>query len=207
MIDSYTALQSAIAAWLVRDDPDTVTRIPEFIQLAEADLRAQATTRQVRSGSLQLAGGITALPADVGTLLGVTVMSGIMAPMPLSVRTFEQVMGLRLQMGNVPGQPIAYAVEDTDLILGPVPDTTYDAAIRYEERLDLAASGTNWLLREQPNAYLYGALKQAAPFLSDDSRVGMWDGLYQQALVALRRGKDRNEYSGPLVTRVATQLG
>lgn len=208
MITTYTALISAISAWLVRDDPDTVNRIPEFIQLAEADLRALAETRKVVSGALQLTGATVTLPDDVGTLLGVTITSGVASPLSLRVQTWDQVMALRMAAGaTTTGTPTVYCVEDDDLILAVPPDQLYDSTIRYIERLDLATDGTNWLLTEQPNAYLYGALLHAAPFLSDDSRVAMWDGLYQKALRALRVGKDRAEFSGPLVAKVATQLG
>lgn len=207
MISSYADLLSAVAAWLVRDDPDTVNRIPEFVQLAEADLRALAETRRIESGSLQLTSGLVTLPADVGTLLGVTVVSGVTQPLPLQVKTFEQVMLYRLQVGNIAAVPAVYAVEDDDLVLGPVPDQVYDASIRYIERLDLATQGTNWLLAEQPNAYLYGALIHSAPFLSDEGRLPTWKQLYADALRALRVAKDRGEFSGPLVSTVKTRLG
>ena len=57
-----------------------------------------------------------------------------------------------------------------------------------------------------PDIYLYGALLQSAPFLKDDARVPIWDGLYQRAIEALNLESDRAEISGAtLIARTLVQ--
>lgn len=45
----------------------------------------------------------------------------------------------------------------------------------------------NWLLLEHPDAYLYGSLLEAAPYLKDDPRVQLWGSLFQSTLAEIRR--------------------
>ncbi|MBB3226995.1 hypothetical protein FHW69_001596 [Luteibacter sp. Sphag1AF] len=45
MINDYSTLQAAVAAWLSR--ADLAARIPDFIQLAEARISAEIRVRQM----------------------------------------------------------------------------------------------------------------------------------------------------------------
>jgi hypothetical protein len=66
----------------------------------------------------------------------------------------------------------------------PAPDTGYTAELTYIGTLPkLSDSNTsNWILARHPDVYLYGALMQAAPYLRDDERVGLWSSMYTQAI-------------------------
>jgi hypothetical protein len=44
------------------------------------------------------------------------------------------------------------------------------------------SNASNWILARHPDVYLYGSLLQAAPYLRDDERVGLWAPLYAQAI-------------------------
>ena len=44
----------------------------------------------------------------------------------------------------------------------------------------------NFLLRSNPDIYLYGALKHASIYLMEDERVGLFSGLFEKALEELR---------------------
>ena len=55
---------------------------------------------------------------------------------------------------------------------------------------------TNWLLTSAPDAYLYGALLQAAPYLSDDNRIGVWGSLYENAITELNADSDKAKHGG-----------
>jgi hypothetical protein len=89
----------------------------------------------------------------------------------------------------------------------PTPDAAYTAEIVYFANLNkLSASvATNFLLTSSPDAYLYGALLQAAPYLQDDARIQVWATLYERALNDLQVADDRGSTTGgKLITRAKT---
>jgi hypothetical protein len=60
--------------------------------------------------------------------------------------------------------------------------------IYYQDIPKLSASQTtNWLLGDAPDAYLYGSLMQAAPYLGEDERVAIWSSLYAKAVADINR--------------------
>lgn len=58
---------------------------------------------------------------------------------------------------------------------------------RFKSVTSLSDSNTtNWLLTAHPDAYLYGALLEAAPYLLDDSRLAMWATALEKVLGEIR---------------------
>jgi hypothetical protein len=57
---------------------------------------------------------------------------------------------------------------------------------------------SNWILRDHPDAYLYGALLQAAPFLRDDERIAVWGGLFERAIDGINKHEFRRQSGGNL---------
>jgi hypothetical protein len=60
-----------------------------------------------------------------------------------------------------------------------------------------AANQTNWTTDFAPNAILHGALLQATPFLKNDERIAVWQGIYDRDVMILeaqdvKRIIDRN---------------
>jgi len=47
----------------------------------------------------------------------------------------------------------------------------------------------NWLTEYAPDVLLYASLLEATPFLKNDERVQMWQGMYDRAAQALN-GED-----------------
>jgi hypothetical protein len=58
------------------------------------------------------------------------------------------------------------------------------------------ATPTNWLLTHHPDAYLYGSLIHAAPYLGDDQRASVWASLHQSALDAIDRESSTAKFGG-----------
>ena len=56
----------------------------------------------------------------------------------------------------------------------------------------------NWLLREHPDVYLYGALLQAAPFLRDDERIPVWRSFFIDAINSINQREIRRQIGGVL---------
>jgi hypothetical protein len=193
---SYTDLQASIRSWLNRDE--LTSEIPDFIVLCEAKLRRRLRAKQVRVRSSILLGptGEYILPAGVKEVSSLY-LNGADLKGELRLTTPERVNLIRAQWGPS-GIPTVFAVVDGTLLLGPVPDTSYDAEIIWDAEITpLSASApTNWLLTDYPDIYLYGSLMHSAPFLRDDERLTEWEGLLNTALDELEKARDSAEYGG-----------
>jgi len=105
------------------------------------------------------------------------------------------------------GKPRFFTVVGGQFRLAPVPDTNYATELVYYAKLSKLSSSvaTNFILDSSPDAYLYGSLLQAAPYLQDDNRIPVWAGLYERALTDLQVADDRASTSGgALLTRART---
>ena len=73
----------------------------------------------------------------------------------------------------------------------PTPDQAYEGTLTFYGKPDALGSGspavtTNWILDEAPDAYLYGTLLQAAPYLRDNDQAAIWADGFAAALADLR---------------------
>jgi hypothetical protein len=50
---------------------------------------------------------------------------------------------------------------------------------------------TNWVLSRYPDLYLYGSLLHSAPYLKDDERIALWDGIYKTVMADIEVEADR----------------
>lgn len=91
---------------------------------------------------------------------------------------------------NDTGDPelYSYLPATSKFLIRPTPDDSYTAYMRYWAfSADLSADeDTHWLLTNFWEVVLYGALKEAAPYLRDDNRIILWTGLYKEAIKELR---------------------
>jgi hypothetical protein len=55
---------------------------------------------------------------------------------------------------------------------------------------------TNWVLTYSPDAYLYGSLAAAAPYLGEDQRTAVWASLYKNAIDGINMEDDKAKASG-----------
>ena len=55
---------------------------------------------------------------------------------------------------------------------------------------------TEQMLTNSPDLYLYGALREAEPFLMNDARVQLWEAGYQQAVSDLQEQDNKDRHSG-----------
>ena len=55
---------------------------------------------------------------------------------------------------------------------------------------------TEQMLTDNPDAYLYGALLEAEPFLMNDQRVQLWATAFQESLRALQEQDNKDRHSG-----------
>jgi len=192
---TYAELQSAMADFLNRDDLTAV--IPTFIRLAESRIdRDLRHYRQEKRSTAQLDTQYSAVPSDYMSPIRLQILDGSTNPVePIST---AQMLQLRADNYNQTGKPTHYALTAGGLELYPTPDVVYNASLVYYARVAAlsGANTTNWLLTEAPDAYLYGSLVHSAPYLKDDAKVAVWDGLYKAAMDNLNATSDDAKYGG-----------
>lgn len=195
MIADYAELQSAIADFLIRDD--LTAAIPTFIRLCEARIDRELTHwRQERRSTAQLDAQYSTIPIDFLRPIRLQLLdtyTGEIAPISTA-----QMLQMRQDRNDRVGRPEYYALTGGSLELFPTPDATYDASLVYYGRVPALSdtNTTNWLLTEAPDVYLYGSLLHTAPYLKDDARIGLWEGLFGQGLETLNTSSSNAKYGG-----------
>jgi hypothetical protein len=196
-------LLTAVANWLDRDDLED--RIPEFIALAEATIRRRLRSRfDVARSTLTLPSGevATSLPDACRSLISIAYDDEGTGYAPdIRVASLERVEQHRVAYGAT-GVPKFVAIVDRELVFSPTADADYTVIIAYEALLQplTVDNPTNDLLTEAPDVYLYGTLAETAAYLADDSRLPLWTGRLEKALLELEVEKEYAEFSANTLT-------
>lgn len=192
---SYSDLQTTIAGYLARTD--LTTQIPDFIRLAETRLRRDLRIRQMLKSvttATVAADSTVELPSDFIEVRDFVVVGNPVQPLNYfspsafnrNTRTWEI------------GKPNSYTVLANDFQLSPVPDAVYTVQLFYfAAPTFLSDSNTsNVFLANTPDALLYGALLEAAPYLMDDARINTWGTMFDRAMASITRSDEQGQYSG-----------
>lgn len=169
-ITTYSELQDAIANWL--DDSTLTTRIPEFIELAEAEFG-----RILRVPEMESTGTLTSVAGTQTVDLPVGFRDTSAVWLSSSYNTMLNRMPLGVLQNTyadqASGRPAAYAIADEKLWFGPIPDSDYTISLIYRVAVPaLSDSNTsNWLLDAHPDVYLYASLLQAELYGWNDGRL------------------------------------
>ena len=183
-ITDYSTLKSALSTWLHRSD--LTAQIPDFIALAEARLSADLDARPMEAQATltATAGSSTvALPSDMLEMRRLMVNGN-----PSETLTYATPDAIAEDYPvALSSRPAVFAVIGQNLQLAPVPDADYTLELTYRKRIPALSdtAPTNWLLTNWPNAYLYGALCAAQPYLVNDQRLATFESLYQQAVAGI----------------------
>ena len=192
---SYSDLQTTIAGYLARSD--LTTQIPDFIRLAETRLRRDLRIRQMlKSVTTQTvaADSTVELPSDFLEVRDFVVVGNPVVPLDYySPSAFN-----RNTRSWESGKPKDYTVLATDFQLAPIPDSNYTVKMFYfAAPTFLSDSNTsNAFLANTPDALLYGALLEAAPYLMDDARINTWGTMFDRAMASITRSDEQGQYSG-----------
>tara|TARA_R110002020_G_scaffold414378_1_gene623867 strand:- start:56 stop:688 length:633 start_codon:yes stop_codon:yes gene_type:complete len=208
-ITTYAQLQTATANWL--DRTDLTARIPEFIELAEANFNRviRQPDMVTKNDSFSISGRYTTLPTD--TLEIVRIVVDLTPVIVLEYLTPEEISERRISM-SATGKPYYFTViggSSNQLEVVPSPDATYTSSIVYYTRIPALTDSatTNWLLTAHPDIYLFGTLVEAEPYLKNDERMPMWTSRLDKALMALRLQGERELHTGSSLRMRARVLG
>lgn len=190
-ITNYTELQTAVGNWLGRGDLSS--RIPEFIALAEADIRRDLRDKKV-VGPLTLTAGTAskALGATVKELESLRYNTSSLQ-WPLREKSPAGLAEIR-RTGS--GIPQAYSVVNGTVYFDINPADAYVLEMTYLEALTPLSGGApaNNTLTNSPDIYLYGALRHAAPYLEHDERIATWKTMYEEAVMKENIYRERQEF-------------
>lgn len=180
-ITDYASLQASVATWLHRADLTAI--IPDFIALAEAKMASDIDARPMDiSVTLACTAGnpLVALPSDMLEMRRLLLATD--PSIVLKYATPDQIASdYPLSLAS---RPSVFAVLGANLQLAPIPDSDYTLNLDYKQRIPAlsVSNTTNWLLTAFPNAYLYGALCAAQPYIINDERLPMFQALYREAV-------------------------
>lgn len=203
-LDNYSDLQTAIGNWLNRGD--LAGAIPDFITIAESQMlkrfkKALTEGKMLprpmvaNNAAFNIAENTeyASLPADFIGALSFSIDQQIINGStqgavqldyisPMNLVYLKQKRGVTAS-NDTPG---VYTIIGAQFQFLPIPDLSYAGNLRYWSNGAFPLSGqnpgTNWILQNHPEAYLYGALTAAAPYLMDDARVSVWGNLFTTAL-------------------------
>ena len=107
-----------------------------------------------------------------------------------------------------PGVPQYFSVFGNELELFPTPGAITTIEMIYRANLpSLNANTTNWLLALAPDAYLYGALLEASPYIKNDGRIQVWGAAVASALSDLNSlGNNSAFNAGPMQVRTTQKV-
>lgn len=200
-ISTYAELQTAVANWL--DRSDLTDRIPEFITLAEAEFNRRLRTIDMleRDTAFTIDSITETLPED---FLGVKdfYFNDALTVIKLQELSPDRMSHER-QRWSSSAIPIYYAVIGGNFEFLPTPNDTYTGTLLYYKRIAALSNTntTNWLLSAHPDLYLFGALREAEPYVHNDERVPLWHSRYESAMNQLMQQDARASRGGSPTTR------
>jgi hypothetical protein len=194
--DTYEKLIELVANYLGRNDMNE--RIPDFIHLTEVDLsrglnlREQETSKE---GTFSADQDYIEMPEDLQVPRNLRIdTSPIRQVAIVSMDKFSSIK----QAYNQVLDPMAATLVGDRLMLTPTPGKADPYTLFYLGRLlPLSSSNTtNRILKDAPDALLYGALLHSAPYIGDDERTTLWGTMYTAFKEDYKRMEWRSRTAG-----------
>lgn len=167
------------------DTPEFAAKIPGWVRLAEAYLSRRLRSHEaVRVRNFTLDGERESLPDLYQSMVAFRLTE---TPRKLVYVSPDQMDDAFDAGAKQAGVPAYYTIIGDDIYVSPRPDGAYQARMIYRERLEPLSSDSdsNWLLEQHPDLYLYASALQAAPYLKDDDRLGMWQAIVNDTIDAI----------------------
>jgi len=194
-MSDYTTMITDIISWTDHNEITTAVA-SSLIRYAEKRVYRHARVRSMEATlSVTISSGAAALPADFIALKSVRVAGS--PDRPLRIIDDEQLLRLYPTRSSE-AKPQFTAVEGSNLIFGPYPDSTYTVKGMYYKRLT-ALSGSNTsndFTQDFSDALFFASLAEAEPFLKNDPRVPLWESKAQRALNEINKEYMTGKFAG-----------
>lgn len=171
-ITTYAELQTAVGNWLHRSDLTSI--IPDLIVLGEKRLFRTVRDRTMETAlSGTISSGVLAVPSDY-----LSIKTAYISASPSKVLQRATVSQVYEKYPNraATGKPSMIAREGSNFIFGPYPDSGYTIGGIYYAKPTSIVTSANAFFLANPDLYLFAALCEAAPYLKNDARIGIWEG-------------------------------
>lgn len=194
-IETYDGLKDYITAYLELSE-ESQGNIPTAIRMAEYRFNRVLTTPDHEvTGSITTVAGAdsVALPAGFRQLRDAWVESD-----PVQRLSLLSPSVVRRSYVGQSGVPLAAAVMNGAMLLGPVPDAVYTVGLTYLAKLAYLSDGnpSNWLLADHADVYVLGTLLHCEGFEANDSRIPGIKSLLDEALAEINAQGNRYRYAG-----------
>jgi hypothetical protein len=194
-ISTYAELLTALENHLDRSDLDD--RLPEFVVIGEARIGREVKAKQMEQRvSTTPTDKYVSVPADFVSIRGVRIEGTLIGWMDyVSPDLFFQTFA-----SSNTGTSNKYTIFGDELIFPTTP--TGDVELWYYKKLTALATTTNTLFTVNPDLYLYAALTASAPYLLNDKRIPVWEGLYRQAKDSVNAAHEAGRFPAGLRMQV-----
>lgn len=198
-ISNYTELVAAIKSWAVRSDTAFDAQVGNFIALAEDRLyhgspdegSEPLRVREIETdATLTFTTSGAAVPSDYLSMRALTRPSSTYPLAYLPPHDFD----VQTSIESSGGVPQYYTVKGSTVELAPA--WAGDLDILYYQRLPALTSGTNDILTNYPNVYLFGALIEAFEWIESDARQAKMTRRYNGAVNAANLTTIKGQHSG-----------
>lgn len=194
VITDYATLKTAVADYLARSD--LTSFVPNFIETGEERIYQDVRDRNMETTfSSAIASGVVAVPA--GFIEWKHVYADGTPVRQLDMRDPGWIIR-EYPTRSSDGKPGFIAIDGTNFIFGPYPDSTYTIKGTYYKRLDSLsdANTTNWLTDTYPSLILSAAMADACAFIMDEQGKMYWEAKYNQHVSNINRQNRRTNYRG-----------
>lgn len=201
---TYNTLLDDMRAYLERGatfatDPTVYDQLPRLINLAERrlgrELKIQGTVMAV-TGTLTAGTAVYPKPNRWRETVSMNCSTTVGGNTRREVypRSYEYCRAYWPDDSQT-GNPRFYADYDySNWLIVPTPSAALSFEVLFYEQppyLD-DTTQTNWWTEYSPNALLYAALLEAAPFLKNAEAIQIWEGFYNRAIASLN-GEDMRQ--------------
>lgn len=209
-ISTRAELRTAVTNWLITSyDTD---RIDEWIALGEAEVNrlliAKGGIRDMETSadlSLTASTRTVALPTRFRSARRVYLDTS-----PITKLKFIDPLDYwEKYISSETSKPLNFSFEGDDMLVGPIPDTSYTAKMLYFQGFAPLSDSvsTNDLLTNHPDIYLAATLKWGWTFKAVTEPPGTtWDALMQNSIEQLVLSNRRDRYSGDVLV-MRTDVG
>lgn len=202
---TYAELQACLLAWL--DDNDANVNPAECIGLAERRLTRLLNTPDMEAITTLDAGTAAIdLPADFWAVRFCTLNA---SPPAVLEPTSPAMLHMAFPSGRT-GQPQAYAISGSSLLIGPAPNVSYTITLGYKQSIPSLSGDNpdNWLLTKHPDLYVAASLAMAEFRGWNDSRLPMLKAWYDELIDEANAAGQRTRYAaGPIRMRALVAEG
>jgi hypothetical protein len=172
----YATLNQTIIDYTENNEQSFVEHVPVFIRLAEQRVYHEVKLpqfRQHRAWRLRAGTPVQDLPVDFLAANSLLLEDGVGSLYYLDLKEPEYAM-LAFGPNNV-GTPRVYALRrDKELIVAPIPDSSYAVVLDYfyyPESITTVTSGHTWLGDNFETVLLYGSLMEAYTFMKGEADI------------------------------------